>query len=246
MGCGNVSEYKLNQQRVTSCVSRHKWRFNRGFILTASNTHSAAVCPSMTAILPRLFGVLFYYSPISETAQQVLPILSQLPTLLETNYPPKENDCLPDLSDLFLRLQCAEPNIYDFSVLFEGQGQMPAPPWGSVYLDKENLLMGESTLLYRRFLAEQQLKMTTGMNEPEDQFGLMLLALAYFVEDDNELAVNMLLEVHLFPWAFRYLECLEAAPVGDFYRILGKLVRVYFNILIRDLDLTIMPKKTYF
>ncbi|WP_368658211.1 molecular chaperone TorD family protein [Budvicia aquatica] len=76
---------------------------------------------------------------------------------------------LPELADLFpwpdadaVRKACSsihqidpESLVYDYSILFEGQGVMPAPPWSSVYLERENLLMGESTLAYRDFLASQ-------------------------------------------------------------------------------------------
>ncbi|MFV9997137.1 MAG: molecular chaperone TorD family protein [Arsenophonus endosymbiont of Dermacentor nuttalli] len=35
--------------------------------------------------------------------------------------------------------------IYDFYILFEGQRNMPVPPWGSVYLDSEKIVMESST-----------------------------------------------------------------------------------------------------
>ena len=211
-----------------------------------TNTQASLTSERPTAVLPRLFGVLFYYSPTSTTVAQVLPVLSQITALFDENLNHEDCEYNRTLPDLFLKLQNVRPSIYDFSILFEGQGQMPAPPWGSVYLDKENLLMGESTRHYRHFLAEHEVKMTTGMNEPEDQFGLMLLALAYFMEQDNVLAANILLEVHLLPWAFRYLDCLEAAPVGEFYRLLGALVRIYLNNIMCDANLTVEPKKLYF
>ncbi|CNH58025.1 TorD family cytoplasmic chaperone [Yersinia frederiksenii] len=127
--------------------------------------------------LPRILGACFYYPPQSATVQRLWPLLPQMADIFPWPNPAKiAHYCqqMPAISP--------EQLEYDFSVLFEGQGEMPAPPWGSVYLDKENILMGASTLQYREFLATLGLANQSTIHEPEDQFGLMLLAWVYLIE----------------------------------------------------------------
>ncbi|CNL14169.1 TorD family cytoplasmic chaperone [Yersinia frederiksenii] len=127
--------------------------------------------------LPRILGACFYYPPQSATVQRLWPLLPQMADIFPWPNPAKiAHYCqqMPAISP--------EQLEYDFSVLFEGQGEMPAPPWGSVYLDKENILMGASTLQYREFLATLGLTNQSTIHEPEDQFGLMLLAWVYLIE----------------------------------------------------------------
>ena len=41
---------------------------------------------------------------------------------------------------------------YDFNSLFIGLGKLLAAPYASVYLEQDKLLMGQSTLLMRKFM----------------------------------------------------------------------------------------------
>ncbi len=119
---------------------------------------------------------------------------------------------------------------------------MPAPPWGSVYLDRENSLSGESTLAYREFLAKQNIVMSSEQREPEDQFGLMLLALVYILEQGHKPAARILLEQHLLPWAYRYLELVQTTKLeNDFYAILATIAIDYLKTL--QTELKLIPAK---
>ncbi len=125
----------------------------------------------------QLLGQNLYSRPSSEN-RQIRDHLKQLPELL--NWPDK---------DKISALVAALPEVdiddleYQFSVLFEGQGSMSCPPWGSVYLDKDNIVFGESTTHYRTFLRQNGLEVKDNLREPEDQFGLMLLALSQLLEN---------------------------------------------------------------
>ncbi|QIL86896.1 molecular chaperone (plasmid) [Vibrio sp. HDW18] len=133
----------------------------------------------------------------------------------------------------------------DFTELFEGIGDMQAPPWGSVYLDRERVLFGDSTVAYRQFLDRHGIELNTGLREPEDQFGLMLLALAYLLESDKVHAAYELLECHFLPWAIVYLQRLEDISHNKFYRYLAADVMAWLNALILDLKLNVVEKKIY-
>ncbi|MGT8854186.1 TorD/DmsD family molecular chaperone, partial [Salmonella enterica subsp. enterica serovar Paratyphi A] len=102
------------------------------------------------AVLPRILGALFYYSP---ERPEVKALFDCLPTLPEL-YPWRDRGHIESLCASW-SLPDDDALTWQFSVLFEGQGKMPVPPWGSVYLEKDNLLMGETTADYRAFLQSQ-------------------------------------------------------------------------------------------
>ncbi|MDG3088442.1 molecular chaperone TorD family protein [Vibrio hannami] len=134
---------------------------------------------------------------------------------------------------------------HDFSELFEGVGDMPVPPWGSVYLDKERVLFGESTIAYRRFLEQNEVALDTGLREPEDHFGLMLLAFAFLLEKNNQEAGVMLMEKHFLPWGFVYLELLNNKSNNLYYKNLTNNVNEWLQKLVNDINLTIDKRKLY-
>ena len=180
----------------------------------------------------KLFGTLFY-QPCSKSE-----LVELVGALAEINHvSPKALNALLAADEKALE--------HDFSVLFEGMGDMPAPPWGSVYLDKERVLFGNSTLLYRAFLERYGVELDSGLREPEDQFGLMLLALAFLLEQDNQSAAIELLEQHLLPWANAYLVQLNATTNNLFYQQLALNVDTWLQSLISRYALSVAKKKIY-
>lgn len=113
-------------------------------------------------------------------------------------------------------------------LLFIGVGMPLVPLWGSVYLDEENLLMGESTLALEDFLAKAGLASNTGVREPQDHLGLVLSAIALLLERQAG-GVNAkdtmceFIETHLSPWVPRCLELLAERAKSSFYRGVGDL-----------------------
>lgn len=196
---------------------------------------------SPNIVLPRILGALFYYSPERPEVKALF-------------------DCLPTLSELYpwrdpagTASLCADwpfPDndelAWQFSVLFEGQGEMPVPPWGSVWLERDNLLMGNTTAEYRAFLQSQGMTFNSGQNEPEDQFGLMLLACSAILDAGKDAAVNQLLEVYLLPWGYRYLERLQGNRVSPFYARLAAVTSRYLQDLQQQLALQPAVKRLYF
>ncbi|RAX14158.1 TorD/DmsD family molecular chaperone [Photorhabdus bodei] len=183
--------------------------------------------------VPRIIGACFYYSPKSEQVRPLIPLLIDIDKL----FPWSNNRTIENLTKKLASFS-VESLQYDYSILFEGQGVMPAPPWGSVYLDRENSLSGESTLAYREFLTKQNIVMSSKQREPEDQFGLMLLALVYILEQGHKPAARTLLEQHLLPWAYRYLELMQTTKLeNDFYPILATIAIDYLKTLQTELKL---------
>lgn len=184
------------------------------------------------ALMPRIIGSLFYYSPDSPQINALIPQIESLSELFDWHDKAKIAQICQSI-----RLPQEDELIWQFSVLFEGQGEMVAPPWGSVYLDKDNLLMGDSTVAYRHFLAQNGITFITDVCQPEDQFGLMLLAAAQLLEQEKNQAVKTLLEQHLMPWSYRYLECLANNTVSPFYAALANITTLFLQDLQRQYDL---------
>lgn len=185
------------------------------------------------ALMPRILGSLFYYSPSDDRIWALLEDLNALSEVYAWN----DRQAVEALCQR-VALPERDEAVWQFSTLFEGQGEMVAPPWGSVYLDKDNLLMGETTLEYRHFLAQYGISFVSDVCQPEDQFGLMLLAAAQLLESDNEKAAVELLEQHLLPWAYRYLEKLAENNVSPLYATLGEVATLFLQQVQQEYGLT--------
>lgn len=196
---------------------------------------------SSLAVLPRILGALFYYSPGRPEVKALFDCLPALPEL----YPWRDPARVTQLCESW-PLPDEESLIWQFSVLFEGQGDMPAPPWGSVWLERDNLLMGDTTAAYRAFLQSQGMVFDSRQSEPEDQFGLMLLACSALQEAGNDAAVDQLFEVHLLPWGYRYLERVQESAVSPFYTRLAAVTACYLQELEQQRALQPAVKRLYF
>ncbi|NIH22388.1 TorD/DmsD family molecular chaperone [Providencia heimbachae] len=191
--------------------------------------------------LIRILGACFYYSPQTETLQNLLPVLCDIPALHQW----EDSEQLQQ-SCISLSQTKANDIVYDYSILFEGQGAMPAPPWSSVYLEHDNTVMGESTAAYRHFLMEKGLVTETGVREPEDQFGLMLMAISALAEQGEDEAIIILLEQHLLPWSYRYLELVQQSKTEQpFYPNLAMVAEKYLRSLQQQLDLSPVKAELY-
>jgi len=108
--------------------------------------------------------------------------------------------------------------------LFIGPASLPAPAWGSVWLDPEQALQGESTLRLMAFLNQQGIRLHTDYPEPADHIGLMLFQSAWLAMKNRPRALQQLLEEHVMTWLPMYVGALNAAQPCGFYRALGELI----------------------
>ena len=114
--------------------------------------------------------------------------------------------------------------VKEFRRLFVGPNPMPAPPWGSVYTDKESVLFGESTLALRAWLRDIGLSMTVSDSAPEDHIGIMLGMLPWISENRPE-RLEEYLSCHVLTWAPHFLEKLEADTEHGFFKGLAALTK---------------------
>ncbi|MEX6226603.1 Tat proofreading chaperone DmsD [Providencia hangzhouensis] len=127
--------------------------------------------------------------------------------------------------------------------LFIGPDALPVPPWGSVYLDKENNVFGISTLELRAWLRNNQINIELNQNEPEDHIGLLLLLTAWVVENKPELLQG--LQMHLLPWAYRYLEKMQLQSGHAFYEATALLANETLKYIQQAIQLNPINKEIY-
>ncbi|MGL5117697.1 MAG: molecular chaperone TorD family protein, partial [Plesiomonas shigelloides] len=81
--------------------------------------------------------------------------------------------------------------------------------------------------------------------EPEDHIGLMLLTLAYLLEQEREEAVIELLREHLLPWSWRFVQLLQQATEGDFYPALSRILGGFLAELEYQLEICLPMIRLY-
>ena len=92
----------------------------------------------------------------------------------------------------------------EFGRLLRGPGKLPAPPWGSVYMDRDQVLYGWTWLALREWMRKHGVHGEYSERDPEDQFGRLLVMCAQVSLDRPDLLPELLGE-HLLPWAGRFL-----------------------------------------
>src|SRR5471030_2179530 len=105
------------------------------------------------ALSGRVLGQLFSATPGEDPCRSLLATMADSGWIHE--WPYGELSILRDIAEL---LATGRDNNADetpdeaYQRLFIGPYALPAPPWGSVYLDKDNVLFGTSTLALRRWM----------------------------------------------------------------------------------------------
>lgn len=127
-----------------------------------------------------------------------------------------------------------------------GPQHLEAPPWGSVYLDHEQVVFGDSCVELAFFLKSIGIQLNTGMNEPEDHIGLMFWYIAGLLEKEEDAQLVTLLEEHLLPWSNRYTELLYTKAPHPFFEGLAALIKEHLEYLQHHYAVTPVEKKLYF
>lgn len=174
------------------------------------------------AFSARVLGALFYFSPQSE---QAAPLVSALTTTDWTpDWPLEQASLLPIAEQL--RTPSDEPLADARQRLFIGPWALPAPPWGSVWLDRESVLFGDSTLALRQWMRENNIAFEVQQNEPEDHFGTLLMLAAWLAENGRDAERDQLLAWHLLPWSQRFLTVFSEQASHPFYAGLAQLAHL--------------------
>lgn len=114
--------------------------------------------------------------------------------------------------------------VWEYRSLFVGPAPKPAPPWGSVYTDRECVVFGESTLALRAWMRAQGIARLVDDKTPEDHIGLMLVLMAWIARNQPA-DLDDYLRLHLLPWSSHFLDELAEAAKQPFYEGLARLAK---------------------
>lgn len=133
---------------------------------------------------------------------------------------------------------------WEYRRLFVGPAPKPAPPWGSVYTDRECVVFGATTLELRRWMREHGVRRTTDERTPEDHIGLMLGLMAWLVRNQPA-DLDEFLRLHLLPWSSHLLEALGAAAEHPFYEGLALLAKYSLEGIRQARELDVVYPRFY-
>lgn len=110
----------------------------------------------------------------------------------------------------------------EYRRLFIGPGPLPAPPWGSVYTDRDNVIFGAATLALRDWMRGHGVARLDAGGTPEDHIGLELGLMAWLAQNQPG-DLREFLSFHLLTWSGHFLEGLRREARHPFYAGLGEL-----------------------
>lgn len=103
---------------------------------------------------------------------------------------------------------------YQFNRLFVGPGQVKAPPYASVYLEKQPILMGPTTLGIRGIYASLGLEAPDRGRIPDDFIAYELDALSTILTGNphNAPVMDQLLDGHMIRWIPKFCDRCRQHP----------------------------------
>ncbi|MBG5919811.1 Tat proofreading chaperone DmsD [Providencia stuartii] len=194
---------------------------------------------SLTA---RVLGAAFYYAP--GDIQEIISLLSTLQWTEEWPYGSHEQK--QAIADKLAIIATDNESLDEaYQRLFIGPYALPAPPWGSVWLDRENVIFGDSTLQLRDWMHAHSIDIHLSQNEPEDHFGLLLMMVAW-VAENNPSQLNELLAQHILSWGFHYLNKMEQEANFPFYTGLAELAHLTLASWQQSLHVDVEKKMIFY
>ncbi len=134
--------------------------------------------------------------------------------------------------------------VWEYRRLFIGPAPKPAPPWGSVYTDRECVVFGQTTLELRAWMREQGIERLVDDKTPEDHIGLMLVLMAWIAGNRPEV-LDEYLSLHLLTWSSHFLDQLAGAADQPFYEGLARLAQASLEGVQAQLALDVTYPRFY-
>jgi TorA maturation chaperone TorD len=136
-----------------------------------------------------------------------------------------------------------EPLKVDFAKLFVGPYELSAAPYGSVYLEGERKMMGNSTLDVRERYRDASLKTAKTFKDAPDHISAELEFMHYLIykeieaiaNSDIEMAIvfiqkqTSLLEDHLMAWVPQFAACIIEDAETPFYQNLARATEMFLK-----------------
>lgn len=195
---------------------------------------------SLTA---RVLGALFYFAPDST---QTVPLVEEMIQGDWYAQWPIHDAQLADIARQLASTPQHPESLTDaWQRLFIGPWVLPAPPWGSVWLDHENVMFGDSMLQLRQWLQQQCIDCHIDDTEPCDHIGSLLLLVAWLAQEGKPDLLEQLLAWHLLPWAWRFLQVFTDKASHPFYIALGRLTQITLQQWQSTLLIPVAQKKLF-
>lgn len=140
--------------------------------------------------------------------------------------------------------ESSENLLVDYTRLFLGPNHIIAKPYGSVWLNSDNLLMQESTMAVEQLYAEGGFEIDENFRELPDHIAAELEFLYLLIYRENEARRNddlealsaiaglrkRFLDEHLGRWVGPFTAAVIAGAQSDFYRELAELTGRFVQI----------------
>ena len=152
----------------------------------------------------RLLGTLFVASPKTQDFKRALEAVRSLD--LEEDWPFGSSEGLTHAAELFTQGagDGEDELLRSYQRLFRGPNSLPAPPWGSVYMDRDQVMYGWTWNELKAWMRENGVEGTYEENDPEDHIGRLMLMAAAVAEERPE-CLSELLTDHLLCWSDHFL-----------------------------------------
>lgn len=200
------------------------------------------------AFVGETLGPLFLYEPFSP---DVVGLYEALGTLdvdeAATEWPFVSDECARDALGKIARGIADDADsglLWEYRRLFVGPALKAAPPWGSVYTDKDQVIFGRSTLALRQWMRENGIACIGSGADPEDHIGRMLLMMAWIAREKPE-CLDALLQDHLLTWAPHFLEYLEAQTALPFFAGLATITCATLLGIADELEIEVVKPRFY-
>ncbi|MEA1961393.1 MAG: molecular chaperone TorD family protein [Bacillota bacterium] len=133
---------------------------------------------------------------------------------------------------------------WDYTRMFIGPYELPAPPWESAYLDEDRMLFQETTLQVRRTYLKYRFLPRYYMQEADDHLGLELdfmyrlshmaadSALSRDINTCKQILVDQknFLEQHLLNWVPLFADNVNESANTAFYIGFAKILKHYLQL----------------
>lgn len=150
----------------------------------------------------------------------------------------------PEMKECFVQLQtwndsCAHPFSdedlealsLDYTRLFVGLSKVPAPPWESVYFNRERMVFQQQTMDVRQWYRRYHLQVESYQHEPDDHMGSELLFVGHLsrlakeafengaIEEGRELLCDQtrFITEHPGRWGERWADLIADTAQSRFY-----------------------------
>jgi len=182
---------------------------------------------TQTANAYKLLSLL--YGPPTEELEEVLAHLEQTLQILRPELVPVVLE-MKTLSDSEVKL---EELMVDHTRLFIGPFDLLAPPYGSIYLDGQRQVMGDSTMEVLQFYRQAGLNLAADVKQPPDnivaELEFIYYLIAKYLETEEEqwlVQMETFLNKYLGKWIGKFINRINGNANNLFYKNLAQLTQV--------------------